>query len=73
MSRKFYVRIDVNLAGFAYVNKIRSEVRMNGLRERKRLSAIQRFTFTHAVHGSLLSLFTDAWGQLILRLYERKI
>ena len=26
LSRKFYVRTDVNLAGFAYVNKIRSDV-----------------------------------------------
>ena len=54
------MRIDVKLAGFVYVNKIKSEVRMNGLRERKRLSAVQRVTFTHAVHGSLLILFTDA-------------
>ena len=60
MLRKFYVRIDVKLAGFVYVNKIKSEVRMNGLRDRKRLSAVQRVTFTHAVHGSLLILFTDA-------------
>lgn len=60
MLRTFYVRIDVKLAGFVCVNKIRSEVRMNGLRERKKLSAVQRFTFPHAVHASLLVLCTDA-------------
>ena len=26
LSRKFYVRKDVNLAGFTYVNKIRSDI-----------------------------------------------
>ena len=52
LSRKFYVRTDVNLAGFTYVN--RKKRCMSRVRKRKKLNAVQLFTFTHPAHTSLL-------------------
>ena len=57
LSRKFYVRMDVHWAGFTNVNKIRSDV-WTACLKRKKLSAVQLFTFTHAANTSLLILFT---------------
>ena len=47
---------------------------MNGLRKRKKLSAVQLFTFAHAAHTSLLISFTYVNAlQLNLCLHARKI
>lgn len=57
LSCKFYVHTDINFAGLMCVNKIKSDTCMNGLRKSKKLSIVQPFTFMHAAHTSLLTVF----------------
>ena len=52
LSRKFYVRTDVNLVGFTYVD--RKKRCMSRVRKRKKLNAVQLFTFTR---GSYIASF----------------
>ena len=62
-SRKFYVRADVNLTGYSYVN---NKWCLNGLRRPKTLSAVQVFMLVQAAHTSSLI-------RLKLRPYAHKI
>ena len=53
LSRKSYVRTDVDLKKIRSMCEPRARVR-----KRKKLNSAQLFTFTHAVHTSRLILFT---------------